>query len=58
MKDLLVRQAQLNAALDLGKNETQVAQTAEDDIGLAAETFPPPVPLPKLQHTSAMAMTP
>jgi hypothetical protein len=29
---LLARQAQLNAALDLDKNETQVAPPAKDDI--------------------------
>jgi hypothetical protein len=33
MKDPLARQAQLNAALDLDKNETQLAPPAEDDIG-------------------------
>jgi hypothetical protein len=38
MKDLLVRQAQLNAALDLDKNETQVAPPAEDDGGLAGDS--------------------
>jgi hypothetical protein len=46
MKDLLARQAQLNAALDLDKNETQVAPPAEDDIGVAGESLPPP-PLQK-----------
>jgi hypothetical protein len=30
MKDLILRQAQLNATLDLDKNETQVAPPTED----------------------------
>ena len=38
MKDLLARQAKLNAALDLYKNGTQVAPPAEDDMGLAPLT--------------------
>ena len=37
MKDLLVRQAQLNVVLDLDKNETQIAPPAEDDTGPAGE---------------------
>lgn len=37
MKELLARQAELNAALDLDKNETQVAPPAEDDVELAAD---------------------
>jgi hypothetical protein len=35
MKDLLLRQAQLDAALDLDKNEMQIVRPEEDDIGLA-----------------------
>jgi hypothetical protein len=31
---LLARQAQLNSALDLDKNETQIAPPSEDDIDL------------------------
>ena len=42
MKDLLVRQAQLNAALDLDKNEKQVAPPAEDDIGIAGDVLQSP----------------
>ena len=57
MKDLLVPQAQLNSALDLDKNETQVAQPAEDDIWLAGE-LPQPVPPPRLQRNHAPAMSP
>jgi N12 class adenine-specific DNA methylase len=48
MKELLARQAKLNAALDLDKNETQVAQPAEDDIGpggdIGRQRVPPPLP--------------
>ena len=58
MKDLLARQTKLNAALDLDKNETQLAPPAEDDIGLAGESPPQSVPLPKLQRASVPAMSP
>ena len=34
MRELLARQAQLNAALDLDKNEKQVAPPADDDGGI------------------------
>lgn len=39
MKELLVHLAQLNAALDLDKNETQVALAEEDDIGISASAL-------------------
>ena len=42
MKELLARQAQLNAALDLDKNEKQVAPPAEDDIGFAGDALQAP----------------
>ena len=58
MKDLLGRQAKLNAALDLDKNETQVALPAEDDIGLAGESLPQLPPPPKLPRASAPSMNP
>jgi hypothetical protein len=35
MKELLTRQAQPNAALDLDKNETQIAPPAKNEVGLA-----------------------
>jgi len=57
LKDLLVRQAQLDAALDLDKNETQIAQPAEDDIGLAVEAGQQPVPPPRLKPTLPVTMT-
>ena len=38
MKDPLARQAQLNAALDLDTNETQIAQAAEDDMETAGDS--------------------
>ena len=57
MKELLARQAQLNAALDLDKNEMQVAPPAEDDSGLAGESVPQRVPpLPTMQKNSPPAM--
>jgi hypothetical protein len=50
MKELLARQAQLNAALDLDKNETQVAPPAEDDIGLAGDSLSQPTTSPTIQR--------
>ncbi|MGD0966175.1 MAG: hypothetical protein ABSA57_20035 [Candidatus Acidiferrales bacterium] len=50
MKDLLVRQAQLNAALDLDKNETQVAQPAEDDTEIAGDALQVPSLPPRVQR--------
>jgi len=57
MRELLIRQAQLNAALDLDKNEAQAALPAEDDIGLPQD-HPQLVSPPKLQRVSAPHMTP
>jgi hypothetical protein len=54
MKELLIRQAQLNAGLDLDKNEKQVAPPAEDVVEHVAEFLPRPVPLLKSQRTSAL----
>jgi uncharacterized membrane protein YccC len=54
MKELLARQAQLNAALDLDKNETQVAPPAEDDIGHTGESLPQPPPM--IQRNAPPAM--
>jgi hypothetical protein len=56
MKELLVRQAQLNAALDLDKNESQIAPPAEDDTGLAGESLPQHTALPTLQRNAPPAM--
>ncbi len=58
MKDLLARQAKLNAALDLDKNETQVAPPAEDDIGLAGDIPQGASIPPRVQRTSAPGMSP
>jgi anti-sigma factor ChrR (cupin superfamily) len=58
MKDLLARQAKLNAALDLDKNEKQVALPAENDVGLAGDIPQgPSIPL-RVQRTSAPGMSP
>ena len=58
MKDLLARQAQLNAALDLDKNETQIAPPAEDDSGLASDGVQTPAIPPRIQRNSALGMRP
>jgi N12 class adenine-specific DNA methylase len=58
MKDLLARQAKLNAALDLDKNEKQVAPPAEDDIGLKGDIPQGPSIPPRVQRTSAPGMSP
>jgi hypothetical protein len=39
MKERLVRQAQLNAAPDLDKDERQVVPPAEDDIGTSGDVL-------------------
>jgi len=52
LKDLLARQAQLNAALDLDKGERQAAEPAEDDIGPAGDVLPgPSIPQRAKQRT-------
>ena len=49
-------QAQLNAALDLDKNETQIATPAEDNIESEGDVLQaPPIP-PKVQRNSASGM--
>jgi hypothetical protein len=58
MKELLARQAQLNAALDLDKNETQVAPLAEDDVGLTGDVVQGPSIPPRVQRNSAPGMSP
>jgi hypothetical protein len=58
MKELLARQAQLNAALDLDKNETQVAPPAEDDMELAGDVFQGLSIPPRVQRNSTPAMSP
>lgn len=58
MKELLARQSELNAALDLDKNEAQVAPPAEDDIEAAGDGLQaPPIP-PRIQRNSAPRMSP
>jgi hypothetical protein len=47
MKELLVRQAELNAALDLDKNETQVAPPAENDVEPAVDGLQAPAISPR-----------
>ncbi len=58
LKELLIRQAQLNAALDLDKNEKQVAPPPEDDIGVAREPLNHPSIPPRVQRNSAPGMSP
>ncbi|MGA7926380.1 MAG: hypothetical protein WCA20_10305 [Candidatus Sulfotelmatobacter sp.] len=58
MKELLVRQAQLNAALDLDKNETQVAPPADDEIGFVGDVLQGPSIPPRVQRNSAPGMSP
>ena len=58
MKELLARQAELNAALDLDKNETQVAQPEEDDIEPAGEVLEGPAIPTQTQRNSAPTMSP
>jgi hypothetical protein len=58
MKDLLARQAKLNAALDLDKNEKQIAAPAEDDIGIAGDIPRASSIPPRVQRTSAPGVSP
>lgn len=58
MKDLLARQAQLNSALDLDKNETQIAPPVEDDTGLGRDVLQTPSIPPRVQRNSAPTMSP
>ena len=58
MKDPLARQAQLNAALDLDKNEKQVAPPAEDAEGFAGEILKGPSIPPRALRNSAPGMSP
>jgi hypothetical protein len=55
MKELLARQAQLNATLDLDKN---VAPLAEDDVGLTGDVVQGPSIPPRVQRNSAPGMSP
>ena len=55
MKELLVRQTQLNAALDLDKNETQIAHPAED-IELESDIVQGPSIPPRPHRSSASVM--
>jgi hypothetical protein len=56
IKELLVRQAQLNAALDLDKNKKQVAPPAEDDSGVAGDVILESTPQ-KSRHGSDFSPT-
>ena len=58
VKELLARQAQLNAALDLDKNEKQVALPAEDEIGRAGDTLQAPSIRPRVERSSAPGLSP
>jgi len=58
MKDLLARQAQLNAALDLDKNETQVAPEAEDDSEPVIGALQGPPLAARVQRSSVLGISP
>ena len=58
MKELLARQAQLNAALDLDKNEKQVALPAEEGIGREGDVRQGPSIPTNVRRNSAAAMSP
>jgi hypothetical protein len=58
LKDLLARQAQLNAALDLDKNETQIAPPADDQIEPVIGALQGPAIPPRVQRTSAPHISP
>src|SRR6202050_1088213 len=57
MKELLARQAQLNAALDLDKGEKQIAPPAEH-IGLALDVRQTSSIPPRVTRSSAPGMSP
>jgi hypothetical protein len=57
-KDLLARQAKLNAALDLNKDEKQVALPAENDIGLSGDIPKGPSIPPRVQRNYPPGMSP
>jgi N12 class adenine-specific DNA methylase len=57
MKELLARQVELNAALDLDKGERQVAEPAEDDEPAGDGLQGPGIP-PKHQRSSAPGLSP
>ena len=50
MKELLVRQAQLNTALDLDKGDNQVAPMTDNgcELGFEADGTPPAPPSPSI----------
>jgi hypothetical protein len=58
MKELLARQAQCNAALDLDKNEKQVAPSAEEDVVRVGEVLQVPSIPPRVQRNSVPSMSP
>ncbi|MGA9389618.1 MAG: hypothetical protein WBV69_04150 [Candidatus Sulfotelmatobacter sp.] len=58
MKELLARQAQLNAALDFDKDQTQVAPPTEVDFGLAGDVLQGPSIKTKIQRDSALYYEP
>jgi hypothetical protein len=49
---LIARQAQLNALLDLDKNDHQVAPEAEDDNEPPGEIIRQPIPPPRVNPRS------
>jgi hypothetical protein len=58
IKDLIVRQAQLNALLNLDKNDHQVAPPADDDNEPADEIIRQPIPPPRLPGNFAPNISP
>jgi len=56
IKDLILRQAQLNALLDLDKNDHQVAPDADDDTEPASGIIRQPILPPRLRANSPPAL--
>jgi hypothetical protein len=52
---LLARQAQLNAALDLDKDETQIAPPAQDDVEPPSDVLQGPAIPPNVQRIPSRA---
>jgi hypothetical protein len=53
MKELLARQAQLNAALDRDKNETQIAPAMEENIEPEGDIVRQPALPPRYRSNSS-----
>jgi len=58
LKTLLARQTELNAALDLDKNERQIAPAVEEDVEPESDVLQNPSIPPRVQWNSAPGMSP